>query len=342
MVDAFDGELLWYAGGPGGTDTPDLLLSSMNNSIPSAVRVLDLDGNGFADRMYVGDTGGRLWRFDIYADSDPGTPGDQTPSRSGLVTGGVLASLGNADEATQPIASTRKFYETPDVSLVRRRGASTFLNIALGSGWRGHPRNTEIRDRFYAIRDYEPFTPLSQADFNSLTPITDAAEGTGDLVDITTDVSPLVPEGAAGWKLELRLPGGYEGEKVLAESRTFNNVIFFPTYLPSGTAEANPCAPAGSNRGYAVSVFDGRPVIDINRDNQTTTEDRYAQLAQGGIAPEFTFLFPGQVEEGGEPGEETPVGRPPVRCAVGVEIVNGLCASGNTMVRTYWRQSGTR
>jgi hypothetical protein len=31
-----------------------------------------------------------------------------------------------------------------------------------------------------------------------------------------------------------------------------------------------------------------------------------------------------------------------VRCAVGVEIVNGLCSSGNTMMRTYWRQSGTR
>jgi type IV pilus assembly protein PilY1 len=341
MVDALTGELLWFAGGPGGTATPDLVLDRMNNSIPSAVRVLDLDGNGFADRMYVGDTGGRLWRFDIYADSDPGAPGDQTPSRSDLVTGGVMASLGNADGTTHPIDSTRKFYETPDVSLVRRRGASTYLNIALGSGWRGHPRNTEIRDRFYAIRDYEPFNPRSQADFNSLTPIRDSADGTGDLVDITNDVNPLVPDGGAGWKLELRLPGGFEGEKVLAESRTFNNVIFFPTYLPIGTAEADPCAPSGSNRAYAVSVHDGRPVIDINRDNQTTTEDRYAQLAQGGIAPEFAFLFPGQVGEEGEPGQ-TPVGRPPVRCAVGVEIVNGLCASGNTQVRTYWRQSGTR
>ena len=339
MVDALSGERLWFAGGPGGTETPDLTLDKMNNSIPSAVRVLDLDGNGFADRMYVGDTGGRLWRLDIIGDADLTAPGLQTPSPSGLVTAGAIASLGNADDTTHPIASTRKFYEAPDVSLVRRRGASTYLNIALGSGWRGHPLNTGIEDRFYAIRDYEPFNPLTQTTFDNFDVIED-----GDLADITTNVNPLVPDGAPGWKLELRLPGGFTGEKVLAESRTFNNVIFFPTYLPGGTAGSDPCAPAGRNRAYAVSVNDGRPVIDINRDNQVTAEDRYTQLAQGGIAPEFTFLFPGRMDDDGEGGEDDDdqVTRLPVRCTVGVEIVNGLCSSGSTTVRTYWRQSGTR
>jgi type IV pilus assembly protein PilY1 len=337
MVDALSGERLWFAGGPGAVEPPDLELDLMNNSIPSVVRVLDLDGNGFADRMYVGDTGGRLWRLDIIGDADLASPGVQTPGPSSLVTGGVLASLGNADQGTHPIASTRKFYEAPDVSLVRRRGASAYLNIAIGSGWRGHPRNLAIEDRFYSVRDYEPFNPLSQAQFDTFDAITD-----GDLADITTNVNPLVPDGAPGWKLELRLPGGFEGEKVLAESRTFNNVIFFPTYLPSGTAGSDPCAPAGTNRAYAVSVNDGRPVIDINRDNQTTPEDRYSRLAQGGIAPEFTFFFPGRVDGDPDPGGEPGPGGLPVRCAVGVEIVNGLCTAAGSQVRTYWRQSGTR
>ncbi len=336
MVDALSGDLLWFAGGPGGTDTPDLLLDRMNNSIPSTVRVLDLDGNGFADRMYVGDTGGRLWRFDIFADSDASTPGAQTPDASELVTGGVLATLGNADETAHAVESTRKFYEAPDVSVVRRRGDRMYLNVALGSGWRGHPLNTQIQDRFYAIRDYDAFNALAQTDFDARDAIVDS-----DLVDITTNVDPLVPDGAPGWKLELRLPGGFEGEKVLAESRTFNNVIFFPTYLPSGTAQSDPCSPAGANRAYAVSVNDGRPVIDINRDNQTTPEDRYTELAQGGIAPEFTFLFPGRVEDGEGEGEE-PLGGFPVQCAVGVEILEGMCFGAGSQVRTYWRQSGTR
>ena len=37
-----------------------------------------------------------------------------------------------------------------------------FLNVAIGSGYRGHPLNTEVEDRLYSFRDYHPFTPMSQ------------------------------------------------------------------------------------------------------------------------------------------------------------------------------------
>ncbi len=336
MVDAQTGALLWFAGGPGGAVTPNLPLTKMNNSIPSAVRVIDLDGDAFADRMYAADTGGRIWRFDIVTDSDAAAPGQQVPSASNLVTGGVLASLGNADLGTHPNSSTRRFYQSPDVSLVRFRGAAPYLNIAIGSGWRGHPMNTDTQDRFYSVRDYQPFATLTQTDFNNLTVITD-----GDLDDITDSVNPIVVDGAAGWKLELRLPGGFAGEKVLAESRTFDNIIFFPTYLPRGTNSADPCAPAGTNRAYAIAVADGRPEIDRNRDGETTTEDRYAPLATTGIAPEFSLLItkaqPGQEGQG-----NGPLGGRALTCLVGVEVVQGVCTSAGAPVRTYWRQLGAK
>ena len=60
MVDAVSGNLLWYAGGPDGVGTPNLPLTSMTHSIPARINVLDLDGDGFADRMYAGDMGGRV------------------------------------------------------------------------------------------------------------------------------------------------------------------------------------------------------------------------------------------------------------------------------------------
>ena len=85
------------------------------------------------------------------------------PSASNLVTGGVLASLGNADQGTHPNSSTRRFYQSPDVSLVRLRGAAPYFNIAIGSGWRGHPMNTDTQDRFYSVRDYQPFATLTQS-----------------------------------------------------------------------------------------------------------------------------------------------------------------------------------
>ena len=80
-----------------------------------------------------------------------------------------------------------------------------------------------------------------------------------DLVDITNDVKAKVPQGQPGWQLQLR-DGGWIGEKVLAEARTFNNQVMFTTFRPSQSATN--CEPqAGTNRLYIVSLFDGSPSI---------------------------------------------------------------------------------
>lgn len=333
IVDALSGARLWFAGGPG-IGSPNLDLPRMNNSIPSAVRVIDLDGDGFGDRMYVGDTGGRVWRFDIVVDTNPAAAGNQTPDANSLVTGGVFATLGNADAGTHPIVSTRRFYNTPDVALVSRRGAPAYFNIALGSGWRAHPLNARIEDRFYALRDFEPFTKLSQTQYDARTPIAD--DDLVDITDVTTPVvanTPLVPNNAPGWKLELRLPNGFEGEKVLAESRTFDNTVFFPTYLPTGTS-TDPCAPAGSNRVYSVRVDDGSPVRDINRDGEIESVDRYTDLVGNTIVSEVTFLLTGELGNGGG-GEES---SPAAYCLAGGRALDA-CLSPNRFFRTYWRRS---
>src|SRR5438270_14071774 len=95
-------------------------------------------------------------------------------------------------------AATRRFYNRPDVAAVTKRGLSPFFNIAIGSGYRGHPLNgtnctpncatTTIQDRFYAIRDYHPFDKLTQAQYNALTVPHDS-----DLIDITILTNGLPP-----------------------------------------------------------------------------------------------------------------------------------------------------
>src|SRR5690606_40467019 len=78
--------------------------------------------------------------------------------------------------------------------------------------------------------------------------------------------------------------------------------------LPPGPAEANPdtcsISSSGRNRVYVVNAFNGAPIP--RRDSQTdpdggnggdgtggmSKEDRFEELAQGGIAPEVSFLFP--------------------------------------------------
>src|SRR5262249_24803021 len=182
-------------------------------------------------------------------------------SRSALVAGGVLASPGAADQTPPQLQDTRRFYYAPDVALIQRRGADPYYNLAIGSGYRGHPLNTATHDRFYSIRDKNPFGRLSQAQYDSLAPIAER-----DLVDITPDIANTAgPTTARGWKLELQLNGGWVGEKVLAEALTVNGVVLFPTYQPIAPADMDPCTPAnGLNRAYALQVDTGHPAVDFN------------------------------------------------------------------------------
>src|SRR5690606_1588098 len=163
------------------------------------------------------------------------------------------------------------------------RAADPYYNLAIGSGYRGHPLALETRDRFYSLRDKTPFAKLTQSAYDNLTPIVES-----DLIDITDNpgVTP-VPTEQRGWRLELRLNGGWTGEKVLAEAITVNGVILFPSYQPTPPDRANPCLPAtGLNRVYALGVDSGRPVIDFNDDEVLTADDLFVELAQSGIAGE--------------------------------------------------------
>jgi len=326
MVDAVSGNVLWYAG-PTSDTAADLKHASLTHSIPGDVRVFDLTGDGYADRMYAGDMAGRVWRFDI-ANGQP---------RASLVTGGVFASLGNAHLATHPQASTRRFYSAPDVAFLSENGR-TWLNIGIGSGFRGHPLNTETEDRYYSLRDYQPFARLSQDQYDAATAITEADP---NLIDITDTLSPTIPSGAAGWRLDLRRPGkGFTGEKSLSEGRTIQSMIQFTTYEPNSdsTESSASCAPGrGTNRLYTISAFTGAPII--NRENPAdppdSVDDRDTELAQGGIAPEVVWLFPSPENPTTCVGKDC---RPDPVCLVGLES----CGVGVSLapVRTFWRQTG--
>jgi type IV pilus assembly protein PilY1 len=328
MLDAVTGAPLWRAG-PDTDTTAELQIPStlaverqMNNSIPSDVRVIDLDGDQLADRMYVADTGARVWRFDIINGEKP----------AALVRGGVFASLGRAGGAGTDPTDARRFYYAPDVSMLKQNG-SVFLNIALGSGYRGHPLDEQIHDRFYSLRDRTPFVRPTQAEYDALAIIKDTDT---NLIDVSTNIRPTIPATALGWKMDLNVPS-WEGEKVLAESLTFAGTILFTTYLPQAGDTingSNSCvARQGRNRLYAVAAVDGSPVL--NRDNSADAdgnvsktgdevEDRWGDLAQSGIAPEAVILFP-----------ETSV----PACIVGVESCG--VSFTNDPQRTFWYQRDT-
>ncbi len=263
MVDITDGSLVWSAGS---TPGHDLVLPDMVNSIPASVNVLNLGQDKLADRMYVGDMGGRVWRFDI----------NNGAIATDLVDGGVLASLGAADiGAGAPAADTRRFYNRPEV-VPLTIGDKLVFSINIGSGYRAHPLDTTINDEFFSIRDFVPLQPIKTADYG--TPVIRT-----DLVDIT-----LLPEAElnftdAGWRLGMQA----SGEKVLSSSITFDGTVFFTSFSPPGAAAGNQnscVASNGQNRVYAIRVTNGAPIKkpdDPLNPTPPLPEDRYTELKQG-------------------------------------------------------------
>ena len=319
MLDLDTGAQIWRAGIDSGAD---LQLAKMKRSIPSQIRVIDLSGDGLADRMYAADIGGQIWRFDIYNGLQPNK----------LVAGGVIASLGAEAEVTPSAANTRRFYSTPDVAMFQDRAqARRYLSISVGSGYRAHPLNNSADDRFYSIRDANVFSPLTQAQYNSYPVVKD-----GDLIEISGTYGTTITANQAGWKFTLP-----PTEKILAQSRTFNDSVYFVSFEPQ-TVSSDPCqAGLSVNRLYRLGVENGDPVLPYGEAVPNSPEEidasRVTTLEQGGIAPVPVFLFPSYWGENGYcTGSDCP--RPePVAC-VGVECFDPDFR--NFPVRTLWTQDG--
>ena len=57
-----DGTKLWeYYNATGSTDDRQY----MNFSLPASPTAVDLNNDGYIDRVYIGDVGGQLWKFDV-------------------------------------------------------------------------------------------------------------------------------------------------------------------------------------------------------------------------------------------------------------------------------------
>lgn len=340
VIDAATGRLLWSAAGASsgtGAGTPDLLLARMRYPIAARVNAVDTDSDGFADRLYAADLGGQVWRFDIWN----GKP------RSTLVTGGVLASLGNANpspsralEAPSALpagADARRFFAAPDAALIWFQGSGSYYNIAIGSG-DAAASEAVTHDRFYSLRDRNPFTALAQPAYDTATPVTDA-----DVFDITSAPDDLhVPAEAAGWKLDLRSGNSWSGEKVLSESVTASGVVLFTTFQPGTTG----CEADGSSRVYALQVDTAQTALDFNDDGAVTREDLSMPLSSPGIPGELHLELIPPLTEGSPPigspptqGDEASA-LPATRCRAGTEVL-AHCVSLPSLRRTFWRRHAT-
>ncbi|MEO1247988.1 MAG: PilC/PilY family type IV pilus protein [Pseudomonadota bacterium] len=325
MLDLQTGELLWRAGPD---DDADLTLDpglrpGFSRSIPNQIRVIDLNGDGFADRMYASDLGGQLLRFDIFN----GRPPDGNGLTTQMVTGGVIAQLGAEGLASPADSDTRRFYNAPDVSLFNDTIQNRrFIAVSIGSGHRASPLDNRVGDRFFSVRDKDVFNQLTQDDYDNYAVVRDT-----DLIEVSGSIGTTVGANKRGW--QFTLPAN---QKVLATSVTFNNEVFFVAFSPDNASAATCSAGVGDNFLYRVAVSNGDPIIDNSTVIVPGEEDqlRVTELAQGGIAPSPRFLFPSADSATCTGDDCSP---PPLGC-VGVECFDP--GFENFPVRTLWTQDG--
>ena len=286
MVDASTGELLWTTSNA----DADLNISTMVNSMPASLSVIDITGDGLTNYIFASDTGGRLFRIDLNPDPT---------GASDFATGDEIASLAGNDEA-----NNRRFYNKPNVALVKDKQYGDYLTISIGSGYRAHPiQTTNVENRFYMIKDFSPYSApdsyISRSE--ALTTKVDLDDGEsadsallynatslmeGGVDAVTSDLQTIMTNGG-GWYITFET----EGEKVLAESTTFSSAIIFTTFAPSGSTTSTCGADTGTSRIYALSQKWAMATIDLDGDGDTDEDDASVTLTHSGIAPKPVIIY---------------------------------------------------
>jgi type IV pilus assembly protein PilY1 len=223
--------------------------TDMNFSIPSTVNVIDENGNGFVDKVYVGDLGGQLWRIGQF-DQDPVGAALVFPHSDENINSWNGHVLFRAPTFVYSSVTTpRKFYYPPSVTLEKN-----YDLVFIGTGDREMAcANDTAADRIYSIKDSHAYVTLTETD---LVDVTNPAAPPPDL-DTPGDVDGIGGTDQ-GWYIRLVDSTGAEiGEKSLAKGTVYYKVLYITTFSPS----ADPCLPGGAATIYALDYKTGAAVL---------------------------------------------------------------------------------
>jgi type IV pilus assembly protein PilY1 len=202
-------------------------------ALPATPSVLDLDFDGFADVVYIGDLGGQLWKWDVHGVGSD-TTGD---SRIDDWAAGVFFR-------TDPVSVAgsnhhRSFFFPPSASYLSGK-----LVLAFGSGERHDliylgDAGADENNRFYVVRDDYP---TGASAFPEL--------GEGDLTDVTgSDVDGDATDHGFYFRVA-------DGEKFVTEFTIFAGYAIAASFTPVPSADL--CATAGGQGFlYAVRLASG-------------------------------------------------------------------------------------
>lgn len=229
--------------------------SNMTYSIPSDIGAIDTNGDDRIDRLYVGDLGGQLWRFDIGNLNDT----------AGWTNSGKIIFKSN----DPPSSVGRKIFYPPDVT---ESSSSNFWWVYFGTGDREKPKQetgtTTYQNRLYALKDSNPTSPFTESNLVDLTDnILQNPNPTNDPDIEALKVSTLNNlKTSYGWFITLERTG----EKCLAPPVVYSGVVYYTTYTPFETpVGGDPCVlgEEGTGRLYALQYTTGMAAFNFDLEN---------------------------------------------------------------------------
>ena len=322
VLDAKNGNLLWSLSN---SDR-----AQVTSSVPGGVRILDTNYNGLVDRMYFADTSGDVWRLDLTEKI-----GDSS-AESHLTK---LASLGGSG------IDARKFYNEPDVAKMKIKGKSVFA-ISVGSGFRAHPMDETIADKFFVLIDKSPYRPLVNTVSDPFDTITTADLAnrtiTGTAIAGPNPAESIKDTGKRGWQINFTEPG----EKVLGVALAFDGNIAFTTLVPevlrTGVGIDQCAAPVTQSRFYAINLLSGGAGMDLsdNGGDPDDANDVYITTSTEILGRPQVVYNPPSVTDELDPSTGSPTGKKkckhPVDIRTGKKLTQSTGYNACRLESVYW------
>lgn len=336
IVDSATGNLVFSATPATGSAT-NLQASGMQDSMPGSVAILDSDGDSKVDRIYMGDTGGNIWRMDL--------PSINKSEWSVF----KFARLG-ADRQVTPsvLADDRRFFTQPIVvrtinkkvtaSVVGGNTTYTYQDVPfdavlIGSGDRNRPSSeSTVHNGYFMLRDYDVVARTSTSPARSPIVVSDLYDVTSDpLSDQTTANGILAVKAgitsAKGWVNWLDEPG----EKSLGAGLVLQGKLYFTSFLPQ-VQSFQQCTiqSIGASRQYMVDMHYGTTFRYVVDQAGNTAPERYVEV-QNKVADDLVVHAGDDAKIrilGGGTGDKVILkddgnGGKPERCTVAGECVQG-------------------
>jgi type IV pilus assembly protein PilY1 len=264
--------------------------SNMKYSIPSDITAISSNADGFIERLYVGDVGGQMWRFNLCSSAT----GTCVPDMSNTANWNGKRIFIASSTGTPGSGSAGKIFYPPDVTFETNKGQGTYDMLFFGTGDREKPNDTASTDsvwvnsRLYAIKDYDasPPAPYSLPFYES-----SLSDVTSDLLQSssatqaakTSLLSSL--ESNMGWFIQLNQSTGESqnpGEKCDASPTVLGGAAYYTTFTPTPVNTQSVCT-IGTGNGdvYILQYQTGNAMIDLNQDGQITVTDRSMSIGAG-------------------------------------------------------------